>query len=349
MAKRYRICIMTEGDGPMRVSGFTVSSWVPRLFLYLTLLCFMVLSVHAVYSHKMLSGMEDRSLELQILNSEKAAKDLQLAAVTERLHGLEWQITELSKREKDLSLLARDFNLHLGLPAGTELSSIWPELVNTVAWTWGGSAGQGGVDPKAPLDSSPVDVLKGLHRDLDRLEQSAASTEYAMSELSTALKGSRTLLSVTPYANPVPEGKVSSTFGYRSSPFGGGLDFHKGLDLAAPIGTPVYAPADGTVLSADWSKSGYGLMIILDHGYGLTTRYAHLSEALVTVGQKISRGELIAKVGTTGRSTGPHLHYEAILGEVNVDPQNFIQAELEYQSPHLLAKVQENKAAKKSQ
>jgi murein DD-endopeptidase MepM/ murein hydrolase activator NlpD len=167
------------------------------------------------------------------------------------------------------------------------------------------------------------------------LEESAAATELAISELSMALLGSRELLSVTPYANPVPAGKVSSTFGYRGSPFGRGLDFHRGLDLAAPVGTPVYAPADGTVLSADWSKSGYGLMITIDHGFGLSTRYAHLSEALVTVGQKVTRGELIAKVGSTGRSTGPHLHYETLLGEVNVDPADFIQAKLEFQSAKL--------------
>ncbi|MDR2353873.1 MAG: M23 family metallopeptidase, partial [Deltaproteobacteria bacterium] len=172
-------------------------------------------------------------------------------------------------------------------------------------------------------------------RDLDKLEASAAATELALSELSAALKGSEMLLSVTPYANPVPTGRFSSGFGYRSSPFSGGLDFHQGLDLTAPVGTPVYAPADGTVLSSDWSISGYGLMITLDHGFGLTTRYAHLSESLVTVGSKVTRGQMIAKVGSTGRSTGPHLHYETILGEVPVDPLTFMKASLEYQTASL--------------
>ncbi|MDR2460620.1 MAG: peptidoglycan DD-metalloendopeptidase family protein [Deltaproteobacteria bacterium] len=340
MAKRYRICVLTEGDGPVKIRGFTLSAWFPKFTLWLLTFIILALCVYAGYAHKQLSHIEDRSLELQILQSAKVASDLQLAAVTERLHGLEWQMGELAKRERDLSLLTREFNIQLGLPEGSELASVWPELVNTVAWTWGATADQGGVDAAPFHDNSPMEALRGMHRDLDRLEESAAATELALSELSAALLGSKELLSVTPYSNPVPAGRVSSTFGYRSSPFGGRLDFHRGLDLAAPVGTPVYAPADGTVLSSDWSKSGYGLMITIDHGYGLSTRYAHLSEALVTVGQKVTRGEMIAKVGSTGRSTGPHLHYETLLGEVNVDPQSFIQAKLDYKTADLDPKNQ---------
>jgi murein DD-endopeptidase MepM/ murein hydrolase activator NlpD len=341
MAKRYRICIMTEeGKAPLKIKGFQLSHWVPKLCLWFLGILICALSAYSFHAHKMLSKVEDRTFELEMAKNEKAAKDQQLAAVNERMVDLEWQVEKLSAREQDLSLLTREFNLQLGLPEGAELTEIWPELVGTVAWTWGGQSNQGGVDRQAisadPLkDASPMEVLRGLHRDLDRLEENAASTELALSELSSALLGSRALLSVTPYANPVPAGKVSSTFGYRSSPFSGGLDLHRGLDLAAPTGTPVYAPADGTVLSSDWSKSGYGLMITMDHGYGLTTRYAHLSDSLVTVGQKVKRGDMIAKVGSSGRSTGPHLHYETVLGEVAVDPMNFMTAKPEYQSASL--------------
>jgi murein DD-endopeptidase MepM/ murein hydrolase activator NlpD len=339
MNKKYRICIMTEGRGPSKIRGFSMSSRTPKLIIWGLVLVISSLLAYSFYAHKMLSGIEDNTFELEILKSERAAKDLQLEVVNERLLDLEGQVSYLSKREEDLNLLTRNFNRELGLPEGAELSEIWPELINTVSWTWGGAADQGGVDPSSFRgvipDASPVEVLRGLHRDLDRLEENAASTELALSELSTALLGSAALLSITPYANPVPAGKVSSVFGYRSSPFGGGLDLHRGLDLAAPVGTPVYAPADGTVISSDWSKSGYGLMITIDHGFGLSTRYAHLSESLVTAGQKLARGDMIAKVGSSGRSTGPHLHYETLLGEVTVDPFNFITADLAYQSPSL--------------
>ena len=125
---------------------------------------------------------------------------------------------------------------------------------------------------------------------------------------------------------PVVNGRMTSGFGYRASPFGRGSDMHQGLDLAGPVGTAVYAPAGGVVLTADWSGNGYGLMITVDHGFGLVTRYAHLSEVLVEAGQTIKRGDYIAKVGNTGRSTGPHLHFETILGGVPVDPMVFIKS-----------------------
>jgi murein DD-endopeptidase MepM/ murein hydrolase activator NlpD len=338
---------MTEGRGPSIVKGVSIPVWLAKLGLWTFALAIVAVSAFAFYSHRTISGMEDNSLELQILKSQNAGKDIQIESVNERIQDLEWQVEVLSAREQELALLTREYNIQLGLPDNSKLAEVWPALVNTVAWTWGGKeAGQGGVDRKAPKATtgatSTVEVLRGLHRDLDKLTRSAATTEMALSELSAALEGSQALLAVTPYANPVPNGKVSSLFGYRSSPFGGGgVDLHQGLDLAAPIGTMVYAPADGTVLSSDWSKSGYGLMVTLDHGFGLTTRYAHLSESLVTPGQKVKRGEGLGKVGSTGRSTGPHLHYETVLGEVAVDPFNFVRAKLEYQVPSLKLKVED--------
>jgi murein DD-endopeptidase MepM/ murein hydrolase activator NlpD len=298
------------------------------------LLVVLALAGYAYHSHQLLLSIKDHSVEIDLFKSQSAGKELQFDALTERLRDLEAQMRVLSRREQDLALLTQEFNIQLGLPEGTELEEIWPELVNTVSWTWGGQNAQGGVDAKENAlhnpEISPIEVVRGLHRDLDRLVASAEVTELALSELTSALSGSTPLLAVTPYANPVPNGKVSSLFGYRSSPFrGGGLDFHQGLDLSAPPGSPVYAPADGIVLSSDWSKSGYGLMITLDHGFGLTTRYAHLSESLVAVGDKVKRGEQIAKVGSTGRSTGPHLHYETLLGGVPVDPWGFIKADLD--------------------
>jgi murein DD-endopeptidase MepM/ murein hydrolase activator NlpD len=334
---------MTEGRGPLKIRGFAVPSWAPATAVSAVLAVTLSLGLYSFHASQAISGFEDRSYELEIIQAESAAKDLQMAALTERLNSLEGQVTDLSGRDRDLTLLTREFNLQLGLPEGTELAVIWPELVKTVSWTWGGQKDQGGVDRRSAdaraVASSPANVLRGLHRDLDRLEEGAAATGFALSELSAALMGSRTLLAVTPYANPVPVGKVSSLYGYRSNPFGRSLDFHAGLDLAAPSGTPVYAPADGTVLSSDWSKSGYGLMITIDHGFGLTTRYAHLSESLVAPGDKVSRGDQVGKVGSTGRSTGPHLHYETLLGETAVDPLSFMQAKLEFQSEYLEGKA----------
>ncbi|MDR2339698.1 MAG: M23 family metallopeptidase [Deltaproteobacteria bacterium] len=324
--------MLKEGNGALSTRSYALACWVPKAIAFLVLSSLLMLAGYSYHSHRLLVSLEGRSVDLGLARNQNAGKELQLEALTERLHDLEAKIATLSRRESDLALLTQEYNAQLGLPEGTELEGIWPELVNTVSWTWGGQNAQGGFEPKRGAGSqevSPIEVVRGLHRDLDRLVESAEATELALSELSAALEGSSSLLAVTPYANPVPNGKVSSLFGYRSSPFrGGGLDFHQGLDLSAPIGSPVYAPADGVVLSSDWSKSGYGRMVTLDHGFGLSTRYAHLSESLVEVGDEVKRGDMIAKVGSTGRSTGPHLHYETLMGGVAVDPWGFIKADL---------------------
>ncbi|MDQ5838322.1 MAG: M23 family metallopeptidase, partial [Acidobacteriota bacterium] len=120
------------------------------------------------------------------------------------------------------------------------------------------------------------------------------------------------------------EGNLSDGFGVRGNPFGGGSsEFHPGQDITAPPGTPVFAPADGTVLEAGW-KNGYGQQVVIDHGHGLTTRYGHLSKIEVTAGQSIRRGEELGQVGSTGRSTGPHLHYEVRIDDVAVSPLHYL-------------------------
>jgi murein DD-endopeptidase MepM/ murein hydrolase activator NlpD len=108
-------------------------------------------------------------------------------------------------------------------------------------------------------------------------------------------------------------GLLRSGFGVRSNPFGGSSrEFHKGQDIVAPMGAPVIATADGTVTIAGWLR-GYGRVVYIDHGNGITTRYGHLSRIDVEVGQTVRRGEQLGLVGSTGRSTGPHLHYEVLI------------------------------------
>lgn len=112
---------------------------------------------------------------------------------------------------------------------------------------------------------------------------------------------------------------VSSGFGYRIHPILGNLRFHAGIDIARPAGTRVIASSDGRVVQAGWA-SGYGLLVTIDHGRGLQTRYAHLSSLGVIPGQQVRRGDVLGSVGSTGRSTGPHLHYELRLNGQPVSP-----------------------------
>ena len=122
-----------------------------------------------------------------------------------------------------------------------------------------------------------------------------------------------------PSRAPLAASSTTSSYGMREHPVLGGMRAHKGIDLAAPIGTPVYATADGTVERADWFSS-YGLYVAIEHGNELETRYAHMSRLAVAAGEHVRKGEVIGYVGTTGRSTGPHLHYEVRVSGQAVNP-----------------------------
>jgi murein DD-endopeptidase MepM/ murein hydrolase activator NlpD len=128
-----------------------------------------------------------------------------------------------------------------------------------------------------------------------------------------------------PSARPVNTATYTSGFGVRSDPFRGSAAMHAGIDLAAPQGTPVYATADGIVSRAEWS-GGYGNLVEVNHGRGLQTRFGHLSRILVHDGDRVKRGQLIALMGSTGRSTGSHLHYEVRIDGHAVNPVPFLQS-----------------------
>jgi len=129
-----------------------------------------------------------------------------------------------------------------------------------------------------------------------------------------------------PSDKPVKTAEFTSGYGIRSDPFRGGAAKHAGIDLAAPIGTPIYATAEGTVIDAGYNHGGYGNLIKVDHGRGIETRYGHLSRILVSPGQHVTRGQLIGHMGSTGRSTGSHLHYEVRIDGRAVNPIPFMKS-----------------------
>ena len=134
-----------------------------------------------------------------------------------------------------------------------------------------------------------------------------------------------------PSLEPVKGVNFTSGYGVRSDPFRGRAAMHAGIDLAGPIGTPIYATADGVVGRSEWA-TGYGNLVELDHGRGIQTRYGHLSKSLVGAGQRVKRGDMIAMMGSTGRSTGSHLHYEVRIDGKAVNPIPFMQSSAYLQS-----------------
>jgi len=167
--------------------------------------------------------------------------------------------------------------------------------------------GTGG--PALPLDKNGLATLQAK---MNRLERDMRDYEKVLRE-----RG------YTPSIWPV-DGKLESGFGGRRNPFGGsGYEFHSGQDIEAAWGSPVVAGASGKVIFVGW-QNGYGQLVVIDHGGGLTTRYGHLSHIDVAQGETVSRGQTIARVGSTGRSTGPHLHYEVRINDEAVNPLQYL-------------------------
>lgn len=186
--------------------------------------------------------------------------------------------------------------------------------------------GLGGASADEEFLSGPGARLNGLvtrmRSDLNRLEQQASFQENSFAELQEQLVKQASFLAATPSIWPA-RGWVTSTYGNRISPFTGRPQRHKGLDIANRVGTSVIAPANGIVVKVG-RNGALGKSVVISHGYGVKTTYGHLSEASVKTGQRVKRGQKIASMGNTGRSTGPHLHYAITSNGVSVNPSKYI-------------------------
>jgi len=186
--------------------------------------------------------------------------------------------------------------------------------------------GVGGSDPEdlnpgAAMAQDYDELVRDMHDQINEMDVNAHQQKTAFSSIFSQLEGKRNLLAATPSIRPV-KGWVTSRFGYRESPFTGRREFHRGLDIATRKGTEIIAPADGIITFAG-KKGLMGNMVTIDHGFGMVTRYGHIHKLIKAKGDRVKRGEAIALVGNTGRSTGPHLHYEVRLNGLNVNPSNY--------------------------
>ncbi len=171
----------------------------------------------------------------------------------------------------------------------------------------------------APAAEANLTALPGR---LSSLETETARQEQSLRELQEYFDDQRSLLASTPSIFPT-RGWVTSDFGTRIDPYTAERKMHQGMDIATPHGQPIQAPSDGTVVFIG-TDGGYGKVLVVDHGYGVKTRYGHLADVHVRLGERVKRGDKIAAVGNTGRSTGPHLHYEVRVNGVPENPRKFI-------------------------
>jgi len=182
------------------------------------------------------------------------------------------------------------------------------------------SAGQGvgaGIENLSPRARADV-----LAAEAEALHDRSDLVGRRLDTVERAIRSQSERLAHVPSIFPV-RGLIGAGFGWRRDPFTGLRQFHRGIDISAPEGTPVRAPADGIVVKAE-RNGGYGKVLYIAHGNGIVTRYGHLSAYRVRPGQKVHRGDVIGLVGSTGRSTAPHLHYEVLVGGRQVDPMRYI-------------------------
>ncbi len=176
----------------------------------------------------------------------------------------------------------------------------------------------------APVQASTDD--DDPYGDVPATAAQSAKTDLAFSDLFASLQrldGTPKASAYIPSGRPVAKLSLTSNFGVRSDPFNGGARMHKGIDIPGPIGTPIYATADGVVSRAGWA-SGYGNLVQITHGGGMETRYGHMSKLLVAANSYVKRGQLIGLMGSTGRSTGSHLHYEVRVDGAAINPIPFV-------------------------
>lgn len=239
---------------------------------------------------------------------ENAALEQENASYREATGELVEQVASLQQAVDELGVRAR-----VDPGAGRAMERL-PSAVRSRAMG-GGSAAAASAPVLDNIFSSP-DTALGVLRDL------LGAIEERLANVRSGVERRQALASATPSIWPVT-GWLSSGYGTRQDPFKGGSDFHSGLDISAGSGRAVAATADGTVVSAG-PGGAYGNLVVIDHGFGIVTRYGHLSRFAVAAGQQVRRGDTIGYVGSTGRSKGPHLHYEILVNGRLTNPLSLL-------------------------
>ena len=261
-------------------------------------------SFYFVQQYSKLQGSET---ELVKLRRDAKIRKIQVEKFAQQVKNFETEMIRLERFEKKLRVITAlensprsiEKNWGVGGPYGFSTNSF------TTAMGWGAA-----------------NMVERLSNGLDHLGKRAKIQSISFQELDNFFKNQKSLLSSTPSIWPT-RGWVTSGFGFRKSPFTGLREKHEGWDIAARNGAPVRTTADGVVV-VEGREYGYGNLVEIDHGYGLVTRYGHNSKHFVKVGDRVKRGQVVTLVGNTGRSTGPHLHYEVLLNGVPVNPKNYI-------------------------
>ena len=289
MRKRFYILFVARGeDGQLRKIS------IPVQYLYVGV-------IGAAIAMLSLTGIASSYLRMLL----KVSHFNELRTQTDELKGRYSQLEQVAK-ERDIQVAS------LGSLA-SEVSSLYGLKTDPVLTP----------TSDAIEDAEVSSSLDRLYTLKDTALSGAATTGISLGLTRNVTPADWLRANSAPSLWPV-EGAITGSFGERIDPFNGEGAFHSGVDISAGIGQPVVAPADGIVEFADFS-GGYGRAIIVDHGHGITTRYGHLASFAVSAGQYVHRGDTIGYVGSSGRSTGPHLHYEVRINDTPVNPYKYLR------------------------
>ncbi|MCB2146966.1 MAG: M23 family metallopeptidase [Deltaproteobacteria bacterium] len=305
MKKKLTLLIFDAAGTPVK------QTTIPRMLFPMAAMVSMVLAI-ALYlgiSDYLRLKTEVKDVE-RLRSSLRTQEELvvqhqnQIVAFSNKINSLNTKLAELGNFEQKIRIIAN-------LDPGNDGSSIFGV---------GGSDPED-LDPSTMIEQDYQELVRDMHVEINEIDQASHNQKNSFSSIFSQLEGKRNLLAATPSIQPL-KGWISSRFGYRESPFTGRREFHRGLDIATHEGSPILAPADGIVTYAG-NKGLMGKMVAIEHGFGMVTRYGHTQKILKKKGDRVKRGEAIALVGNTGRSTGPHLHYEIRLNGVAVNPMNY--------------------------
>lgn len=306
MSKKISILVISNtGANVKQISTSKRTLGILSLALCMIIACLGVIAFDYVNTKK--NSWQAFSLEKQLLQKadEVLEHQKQIELFANQINALKAEMVALNEFENKIRIVANleDKDNPEGLFG---IGGAFPE----------------DLDAQKMIKDDHQGLMRAMHNQIDGLELAAQNQTGDLETLLEQLEMKRNILASTPAIKPT-NGWQSCSFGHRKSPFTGKREFHKGIDIATRSGSPILATADG-IVSFSGKKGPMGKMIVLDHGHGMLTRYGHCKKLLKKNGEAVKRGEPIALVGNTGRSTGSHVHYEVHLNGLPVNPRNYI-------------------------
>lgn len=325
--KRHKLTFMVIPDANSQVIRFRLSPIaILAALLFIVMLTAAAVTLFFMYGNR--SSEVDR-LQLKLSASTGAYekivsdKDRHIDDLQTEIAGLSEQAKTIQDKMADIRKLESELKEIAGMEPGVAPADTAVAASGEEGYAMDGE-GTGGED--LPVSEDAIDdLVKEASDDFRDIGEWIADMKPRLEETKDAVIARQKLLRVTPTIWPTDNRKITSEFGVRRDPFTHRARFHAGIDISGDTGDPVYATADGTVVHAGKDGS-HGNNVLISHGNGIRTHYSHLSKISIAEGAKVKKGDVIGVMGSTGRSTGPHLHYEVLVNGTNIDPQPYLRA-----------------------